>query len=183
MRTLDIPVKSLALLLVASFFLFGCTGVASTAGQDNSNLPVETLWAGSQSSHTTAQSLALYVSDPVRLNALIRANPNRAAMPILEHRRVDWRREAVVWLFMGRRNSGGYALSLASPVAIVSHGVAVIKVQWREPRPGAMVTQQLTSPCLVLILSKGNYEKIEIQDETGGVRTRLVLSDATSHLK
>jgi hypothetical protein len=177
MRKPIIPVKSMALFFSAAMILCGCTAVASPADQDMAKLPVEKIWAGNQSSHTTAQSKALYVSDADRLNSLARANPNRAATAIVGQRRVNWRREAVVWLYMGQKTSGGYSLGLATSEATVTHGIAVITVQWREPSPGAIVTQQLTSPCLVLILPKGNYDKIEIKDETGRVRSRLALKN------
>jgi hypothetical protein len=168
-------IRSMLPFATAALCLCGCTA-AAPAHQRVAKLRVETLWAANQSSYATAQPQALYVSDADRLNTLTRANSNRAATAIFEQRRVDWRHEAVVWLYMGNKNSGGYGLRLASPEAVVSHGIAVIKVQWREPSPGALVTQQITSPCLVLKLPKGPYEKIEIQDETGRVRARLVQS-------
>ena len=172
-KALIIRLKSVLPFATAALFLCGCTAVAP-ANQSVAKLPVETLWSANQSSYATAQPQALYVSDADRLNTLTRANTNRAATAILGQRRVDWRREAVVWLYMGNKTSGGYGLRLAFPEAVVSHGTAVITVQWREPSPGALVTQQITSPCLVLKLPKGTYEKIEIRDETGRVRARLV---------
>jgi hypothetical protein len=176
MKAFITRLKSMLPFATAALCLCGCTA-AAPANQGVAKLPVETLWAANQSGYAAAQPQTLYVSDAERLNALARANPNRAATAMLGQRRVDWRREAVVWLYMGHKTSGGYGLRLASPEAIVSHGIAVITVHWREPSPGALVTQQLTSPCLVLKLPKGNYDKIEIKDEISRVRTRLVLSN------
>jgi len=176
MKAFITRLKSMLPFATAALCLCGCAA-AAPANQGVAKLPIETLWAANQSSYATARPQALYISDAKRLHALARANSNRATTAMLGQRRVDWGREAVVWLYMGSKTSGGYGLRLASPAALVSHGIAIITVQWHEPQPGALVTQQFTSPCLVLKLSKGDYDKIEIKDETGRVRTRVVLSD------
>ncbi len=170
-----IPVKSVTLYLATALFLCGCPAVAAPAGQDVEKLPVETLRATNLSNHAAPQPLALWVTDSSRLVALAEENQNRSVAVNIEQHRIDWHREGIVWIYMGQQRTGGYALSLAAAEAAVANGIAVIKVQWREPRPGAIVTQQLTSPCLVLKLPKTNYSAIEIQDQAGRVRTRVAV--------
>jgi len=175
MKKIILIVIIMAPLAAAMLLVGGCSSAAAPAGQGIARLPVETLWASGQSNHNAPAPLALWVDDSSGFSALAQAAATRLAPTILEQHRIDWHDQGVVWLYMGLKNSGGYALNLAMPEAMVSRGIAVITVQWREPRPGAIVTQQLTSPCLVLKIPKGNYDEIVIQDETGRVRTRLAL--------
>lgn len=173
MKHYAIGVGTLPRLLWAVFLLCGCTAASMPAGRQAAQLPLETLWAGNQSRHTASRPEILYLTEPAQLNAKARSDLNRAALPIIERHRMDWRREAVVWLFMGGKTTGGYSLSLASPAAGVFNDTAIITVRWHEPARGAIVTQQLTSPCLIFKLPKGAYNKIEIRDQTGRVRFQL----------
>lgn len=161
-------------LLSAVLSLCSCSSTTTPASrQESVILPVETLWAGNQSSHAGPQPQAVFISDAAQFNAMAQAESDWTTAAIVAPQRIDWRREAVVWLFMGSKPTGGYGLRLASPAASVSHGIAVITIQWRDPAPGAMLTQQLTSPFLVLKLQKGAYDRIEIKDLADGVRFRL----------
>jgi hypothetical protein len=64
---------------------------------------------------------------------------------------------------------------LAEPYATVNDGEALIRLRWIEPAPGAIITQILTSPCLIVSLPKGDYGRIVITDETGKVRKKVYL--------
>ena len=88
---------------------------------------------------------------------------------------VDFDAEHVVFIQMGQKPTGGYGIELAEPYATLNDGEALIRLRWIEPAPGAIVTQILTSPCLVVALPKGAYEKIAITDENGNVREKVYL--------
>ena len=88
---------------------------------------------------------------------------------------VDFDAEHVVFIQMGQRPTGGYGIELADPYACVGEGEALIRLRWIEPAPGTIVTQILTSPCLIVSLPKGAYEKIAITDKNGNVRETISL--------
>jgi hypothetical protein len=88
---------------------------------------------------------------------------------------VDWATDAVILVAMGRKNTGGYALVPDNTSATVSNGVLKLSVQWREPKPGMIVTQALTSPCLLFQVPRGEYHRIEITDQAGVVRLQISL--------
>ncbi len=161
-------------LLLGIILLSNCAPAALPVERDGGELPLETLWTGNQSRHAAAQSLALYVTDPAQLEDVARVTLDRAAASVVRALRLDWHREALVCLFMGSKSSGGYGLRLAAPAAAVSHGTAVVMIHWRQPTPGALVTQQLTSPCLIFKLPNSGYDRIDIRDRNGKVRFRLM---------
>jgi len=88
---------------------------------------------------------------------------------------VDFDAEHVVTIQMGQKPTGGYGIELAEPDATLKDGEALIRLRWVEPPPGSIVTQILTSPCLIVSLPKGAYEKITITDENGSVRETISL--------
>ena len=152
--------------------LGGCTIGSAPAGQRTLELPVEEIWADSQCGYAGGRPMVTWMADQNQFKALASGVPSGDLKAMAAPGRVDWDRVGLVWIAMGIKPSGGYALELAGKKATVSHGVAVITVRWRQPGPGSVVTQQLTSPCLMLKLPKGNFSAIEIKDETGQVRAR-----------
>lgn len=87
--------------------------------------------------------------------------------------RIDFDRFSVLGIFMGRRPTGGYRLALAGSGLRIQEGTAVLRVDWIEPAPDAMVTQMVTSPCLLVRIPRGDYRRIEVQDQRGMVRCRI----------
>lgn len=62
--------------------------------------------------------------------------------------KVDWRQYKVVAIFLGSRRTGGYSLRVKD--VRTSGTNAMINVVEVQPRPGAMVTQALTSPWVLV---------------------------------
>jgi hypothetical protein len=87
---------------------------------------------------------------------------------------VDFDAEHVVTIQMGQKTTGGYGIEL-EPQATLNNGEVFIRLRWIEPAPGAIVTQILTNPCLIISLPKGAYEKIVITDENGNVREKVTV--------
>jgi hypothetical protein len=91
--------------------------------------------------------------------------------------KIDFAREGVLAIWMGPKPTGGYGIELASDKALIQGRTAVIKVRWIEPAKGAILAQRITSPCLIVRLAKGDYDRIKVMDENGIVRaeTEVVL--------
>jgi hypothetical protein len=87
----------------------------------------------------------------------------------------DFERDAVLLLSMGQRRTGGYALELARPVALVKGDVAGVQVLLREPPAGAVTAQVLTSPCLVVKLPREGLREVKIAGEDGKVLASIPL--------
>jgi hypothetical protein len=83
---------------------------------------------------------------------------------------VDFTREVLVLVAMGVRPTGGYALALADPEVKLADGVATIVVRFEGPPPGAMVTQALTSPCLLIRLPREGVRAVRVVDPSGALR-------------
>ena len=83
---------------------------------------------------------------------------------------VDFSRESILLIAMGQQTTGGYGLSLIGTMATVQDGVLIVPVEWREPPPGAILTQAMTSPCLLAKLPAGEFSRFRVVDQDGRVR-------------
>lgn len=83
--------------------------------------------------------------------------------------------ELVMLINMGLRRTGGYSLALTDDVYISEDNWAIVGLRWNIPQKGAMLTQSLTSPCLLVAISKRKYEGIRILDQTKKVQLQVTL--------
>jgi hypothetical protein len=161
---------------VVVLILCGCLSAAPSGEPSNRRLSVETIWAGTQCGCEDRQPRVRWVTDRNQLTAALAAAGSRALNNRLAQYSMDWRRNGLVWIDMGLKPTGGYALSLAGPAATLSADVAVITVRWRQPRSGSIVTQQLTAPCLLVRMERGDVHTIRIEDEDGRKRADLQIN-------
>jgi hypothetical protein len=161
----------------ATLVLWSCLAASPSGDPSGSQLPIATIWAGSQCGCEARRPQVRWVTNRDQLAAAVAAVKSTALETQVARQPVNWQREGLVWIDMGLKPSGGYALRLDAPTATVSAGVAVITVLWRQPRPGSVVTQQLTSPCLLIRLARDNFHTIQINDEAGRVRVTLEVNN------
>ena len=76
---------------------------------------------------------------------------------------------------MGQKNTGGYGLKMMADSVELNDKVLSVSLQWQEPKPGMIVIQALTSPCLLMKIPKGEYRRIEIKDQVGTIRLQVSL--------
>lgn len=67
---------------------------------------------------------------------------------------------------MGQRNTGGYGLAV-SRLAGRRGDVLILKATFIAPGPDRMVTQMLTSPCVLVSLPQAYYSAVEVIDQSG----------------
>jgi len=83
---------------------------------------------------------------------------------------IDYDHEGVLLIWMGRQPTGGYRIELASDKVYVRDRTAIVTVRWIEPAKDTIVTQMITSPCLMIKLAKAGYSRIQVVDQKGLVR-------------
>ncbi len=89
--------------------------------------------------------------------------------------RIDFEREGVVLVSMGQRRTGGFALTLADSKVAIVNGVGTMVIAFEEPPPGAMVTQVLTSPCLLVRIPKSGIRELRVVDTSGAIRATVAV--------
>ncbi|MCG7198992.1 protease complex subunit PrcB family protein [Marinobacter pelagius] len=84
-------------------------------------------------------------------------------LPLAPLRAVDFDREHVVLASLGQKPTGGYSATLVS--AAIRDDVLELSVRIREPQPGMMVSQALTTPCAAIAVAATGWSDIRITPE------------------
>jgi hypothetical protein len=82
---------------------------------------------------------------------------------------VNFRTEGVLRIEMGMRPTTGYGFEPRAVRAVVAAGTVTVHVTTVAPRPGGIVSQMITSPCILLQMPRGGYKRIRVQDQHGQV--------------
>ena len=117
-------------------FLVSLT-LAAAVSQNPAPVPPRTLARGIQSGIVDARQVTIRrLTEWEDLWAEHSATDERPA--------VDWERELVVGLFMGRRMTGGFGVEIQGTE--VRRETLVVRYRETAPAPGAVTVQMLTSP-------------------------------------
>lgn len=99
------------------------------------------------------------------------ARARRSRDPTLEGlRQADFSTHAIVGIWMGSQPTGGYAVRLGQPAATIRDGELRLHLHWQTPAAEVVASQVLTSPCLLVIVPRGDYRRVRVVDERGRVR-------------
>lgn len=78
---------------------------------------------------------------------------------------------------IGDRPTGGHGLAV-SRAAVLRGELVILSATFVSPAPDRLVTQVLTSPCVLVRLPPGRYGAIEVQDQNGAVRATGTIMSA-----
>ena len=84
-------------------------------------------------------------------------------LPLAPLRSVDFERERVVLAALGQKPTGGYSVTLVS--SAIEDDTLELVVSIREPQPGMLVTQALTTPCAAIAVTASGWSDIRITPE------------------
>lgn len=167
-----LPVKLLLLLYCA---FSACVLAPTVDSAEVKRIPVRILYKDALCGGNRPTPSVTLVTDSGQLKRILIESKGRMLGQSPPVPVVDFDAEHVVTIQMGQKPTGGYGIELAEPDATLNDGEALIRLRWIEPAPGSIVTQILTSPCLIVSLPIGTYEKIAITDENGNVREKVSL--------
>jgi hypothetical protein len=132
-------------------------------------VPATTLRGGAQCGGAAAEPSARWLASEAELRQALAAEGPLGAQVALPAG-VDFARDGVVLVAMGRRATAGYGVGLESEQVQVKGGVATLVVRFDEPPPGAIMAQVITSPCLLVALPREGLREVRVVDAAGAVR-------------
>ncbi|MBO1436233.1 protease complex subunit PrcB family protein [Meiothermus sp. CFH 77666] len=123
------------------------------------------LQQGGQSAYTAQNPAAYLVSNTSQMVTLWRlATGNQIPQPATPA--VDFNLSRVVAFFWGQKPTGGYSVQYVS--SQLSDNTLRVTLRLNSPAPGAILTQALTSP-FVLLEVPGRFTRVEFVDPSGRV--------------
>ncbi len=137
----------------------------------------ELLWdvlaSGNQAVTGESPQFVIAANQSQLLNLWNQAYGNRLTPPPLPD--IDFRRETVVAMFMGTKPTGGYGLDVRG--VSLDGSELYVDISTIVPKPGAITTQALTSPWVMLRIPRANVSVAWFRnvgtDELIGVARRL----------
>ena len=157
--------------LAAAAMLIGAAACTHTPPTQ----PLDVLHGTAQCDPAVEAATVQWINDPKTLqSAYQRINQHRVGAP--ETPTVDFENSGIVLIEMGQQTTGGYGLDLLKPDMAIDGAVATIDVNWQTPAPGTIVTQALTSPCLMLVVPRGEYRTLRIVDQDGLTRFEITVA-------
>ena len=143
--------------------LIGCAGMSSQKSTPTT-IPITVLLEADQSQFQDILPSAIWVPKAGQLDFAL-AQQIKAAHPDA----IPWDSGVlgVLVIHMGRQSTGGYGLSLAVPTMEVRLGRGIVNVTRHRPDIGAVVSQVITSPCLVLQFPYKDLKLLRVHDQDG----------------
>jgi hypothetical protein len=151
--------KSILALILAIPTIIACaSGGGATASVDVSELYTSRLCRG------VARAPSVEFLSPGQWRGFLQAQQDRRDLPL--EAGGDAR---IILVNMGEQSTAGYGLRLASRVAQTEAGVLQLSVEWVTPKPGMMLAQMITHPCLVVSVT-GTPQRVQVLDLHGVLR-------------
>jgi len=152
------------LLLLATLFTYGMGRKADTLPPD---FAVHTLLRGSQSAGSGNGPSAEWVRSRDALERVF-ADAGSLQLSASESDQapdVDLAAYRVLLVRMGRKPTAGYAVRCLTERSGLTNGTAVITLEWAEPPPDRLNAQVVTSPFVLLKITKAGYSRVKLVDQ------------------
>lgn len=101
----------------------------------------------------------VYLDSPTALQAFRSLNGQMLSLNSVST--LDFEREHLLVVAMGRKNTGGYGLTLVN--AAMEGSTLAVATRVHTPAPDSIVTQALTTPCVVLAVTAGDWDKVVVR--------------------
>lgn len=148
--------------------------VVACAPAVRSDLTAHVLDSDLQCGREFPTSAATWIDNSVDLDTAYQRISRIAIETLVEVPAVDFERDGVLLVEMGQRGTAGYGVDLASEQVRRTGDTAQVIVRWTEPRPDAVLPSMITSPCVFIVLPRGDYKRIQVIDEQGRVRAETM---------
>ena len=171
-------IRTTAVFAMAMAFLFA-SGMGQRASAPPSELHVGVLTAGTQGGGNRPEPSAGWISSREELEHLFEAQ-NAQQLPAQDVNGalgLDFSAFRMLMVRMGQKPTAGYNLTLEPESCSISKDTAVISLVWNEPEPGMVAAQVMTHPFILLKISKGGYDKVQVVDQHGQIRFELPVDD------
>ena len=162
---ISIWLRSFRLFLVLLLgLLCGCWLTQKESAGDGFQ-PAELLHSGVYGTRTLQEPSATWITNRTALERVYsalnkRQLPNDDRLP-----NIDFDTHGVLFLEMGQRPTGGYAIHFNASLSRFLDDKAIIHVFWNTPKDGLVLTQAVTSPFMLLKIRRTELVSLLVVDQ------------------
>lgn len=124
----------------------------------------ETIASGAQATGVDGARYQLITNSDQLISLWNQVHASQLQLPALPQ--VDFQRETLVAIFLGRRSTGGYGVAVKR--VSVEGGDLYLDTEFTEPAAGAITTQALTSPWTLVRVLRGGFQVAWVRDVADG---------------
>lgn len=172
----DMEIKKRWVCIFAVVCIFTACANAQITDEKQMNLDTVVLKGGVMGYELDPEPGLLWITDEDALETTLAKLSKGVLNGTQELPSVDFDREGVLLVWMGEKPTGGYNLALDPAKSLIQNQTAFVAVNWVEPPPGAVVTQVVTYPFLMVRMLGSGFDQIVVMDQHGRTRMRLDLS-------
>ena len=151
-------------LFIIIGFLSGCWLEQHDIAGDGSD-PAKLLLNGAYGTRTLRESSTTWITNPTTLKQVYAALNKHQTGNEEEPPDINFETDAVLLLEMGQKPTGGYSIDFVPSLSRKVDTRAVIHVSWNTPKKGAVLTQVVTSPFMLLKIRRSGITSITIIDQ------------------
>ncbi len=152
------------LLIILLGLLSGCLLTQQDSAGDGSK-PAELLYSGVYGTRTMHGPSALWITNRLDLEQVYSNLNKRHLKDAVAPPDIDFDVYGVLFLEMGQKPTGGYAIDFSPSLSRVIHKQAVINIFWKVPDEGVLLTQTVTSPFMLLKVQRVGRTSIRVIDQ------------------
>ena len=166
-----------ALIFTALLLLFAC-GMGQRADAPPPEFRVDVLMAETHGGGGGQAPSAAWITSRKQLDRLSADRKSRQlpAKDVNADLDVDFAAFHILMIRMGQKPTAGYSLKLDPESCSISRNTAYVGLIWSEPAPGMAAAQVITSPYILLKITKGGYDSVKIVDQHDQLRFDLPTS-------
>jgi hypothetical protein len=151
--------RSTVLAITATFGLSAC---AALNDDQTKVLPINEIYSAS-TCNIQAQGITA-IKDKGQLQQVMKkANAHRLDSKLLDLSLIDFRSSHVFLITMGTRPNSGYSLTRTGNEARLEDSALHLPIKVNLPEKDRMYAQVMTSPCIVIAVTAGIYDTINIE--------------------
>ena len=151
----------LLLLTVILLLIIGC--VSEDEPTQSEYFSGRLVYAGQDCGGNNTQRNIQIIYTQEQWQTLQQKLPDIAKM--IETADVDFSEDLLIQINMGMKRTGGYQLRTMETEDSYENGWVKIQLQWLEPGKDMMLTQAVTSPCIIKAIPRHNYQGIRVIDQ------------------
>ena len=148
------------LLLISS-----CRTTQTGSADESCTGPAELLRSGVYGPRTLQGSSAAWITDPTTLNQVYTLLDKYQTGKSEALTDIDFDTYGILFIEMGRQPTGGYSIDFVPSQSRVVEKKAFICISWNTPKVGAVLTQVVTSPFMLLKICRSGIASIVVIDQ------------------
>jgi len=141
--------RLLGVLIVVFSFAGSILVCGDTALQTGETITIQQEWKGYHCGYTEPSTLVIQTEDGWKE---VWQRVHRLRLPRPELPQIDFQKEMIIAVFMGKRSSGGYDIEIVRITE--TREEILVDVKEKEPPPGSLRTMALTQPYHIVVIRR-----------------------------